>query len=377
MNSGKPHIAIIGAGMLGLAHALAAAERGYRVDVYERDSQALGASVRNFGLGLHLGHARGEMLELARASLQRWRQLLPELGIWYKQDGCLLLARNAQEADIIACFQDALGQEYDTQLLSSSALKKTVWQDGSRCTALSALSSPHEIGFASAQLIPRLSAWLQETKDVHIHYQCTVLGITEQTLHTARGAVTADHILLCSGHEFRHLMPHLYTNSGIRLCSLQMQELAIAPRHIAPTLLTGLSCLHYPAFQQIPELQKLTDAYQRQLQQAYPDIPENGIHLIIQQFDNPSRIIVGDTHHYGPDATVFQSEASDLILRELCSDVLQTSVTPLRRWQGVYASAAHPYQVLRPQPGLTAVNMTSGIGMSVGLALAAQVIESL
>ncbi len=371
MNRHKPRLAIVGAGMLGLAHALAAAERGYQVEVYERDSQALGASVRNFGLGLHLGHARGEMLELARASLQRWRQILPELGIWYKEAGSLMVARNRYEAELLECFQQALGSEYGTQLMSLSQLTDAGWQGES------ALASPHEIGFASAQLIPRLSAWLQQTKDVRIRYQCAVLGIEDQVLHTAQGLVKADYILLCSGHEFRHLMPQLYADSGIRLCSLQMQELGIAPRRIAPTLLTGLSCLHYPAFRQTPQLALLAERYQAHLQEQHPQIPEHGIHLIVQQLDDPSRIIVGDTHHYADDAAIFQSAEADVILRELCSELLQTPVSAIRHWQGVYASAAQPYQVLRPQPHLTAVNMTAGIGMSVGLALAAQVVESL
>ena len=42
-------LVIIGAGILGLAHALHAARRGLRVAVLDRDAQANGASIRNFG----------------------------------------------------------------------------------------------------------------------------------------------------------------------------------------------------------------------------------------------------------------------------------------------------------------------------------------
>ena len=42
-------VAIVGAGICGLGHALAAARRGMRVVVIDRDAQANGASVRNFG----------------------------------------------------------------------------------------------------------------------------------------------------------------------------------------------------------------------------------------------------------------------------------------------------------------------------------------
>ena len=58
-------VAIVGAGILGLAHAAAAVKRGLRVTVFERSEFAVGASIRNFGQMLVTGQPPGIMLDLA------------------------------------------------------------------------------------------------------------------------------------------------------------------------------------------------------------------------------------------------------------------------------------------------------------------------
>src|SRR5450830_27342 len=67
-NKGHIDVAIVGAGMLGLAHAFAAVKRGLRVVVFERSSTPIGASIRNFGMGLVTGQPPGIMLGLAKQS---------------------------------------------------------------------------------------------------------------------------------------------------------------------------------------------------------------------------------------------------------------------------------------------------------------------
>jgi glycine/D-amino acid oxidase-like deaminating enzyme len=46
---------IVGAGILGVSHAYAAARRGLKVTIFERSETPLGASIRNFGQVLVTG----------------------------------------------------------------------------------------------------------------------------------------------------------------------------------------------------------------------------------------------------------------------------------------------------------------------------------
>ena len=54
-------VIIVGAGIVGLAHAYTAARKGLRVCVIERDAACVGASIRNFGFvtvtGQHAEHS--------------------------------------------------------------------------------------------------------------------------------------------------------------------------------------------------------------------------------------------------------------------------------------------------------------------------------
>ncbi|RAG65765.1 TIGR03364 family FAD-dependent oxidoreductase, partial [Burkholderia multivorans] len=62
---------VVGAGIIGLAHAGAAARRGLSVTILEADTVPRGASVRNFGHACITGQT-GEFAELAAAGRHQW-----------------------------------------------------------------------------------------------------------------------------------------------------------------------------------------------------------------------------------------------------------------------------------------------------------------
>ncbi|MDQ1563030.1 MAG: hypothetical protein QOE85_2371, partial [Actinomycetota bacterium] len=93
-------VLVVGAGIAGLAHASAAVARGLSVTIIDRDSRAVGASVRNFGHCCVTAQS-GELLELALVAREKWIEHSAAAGFFSVQSGALTLARSAAELAVI------------------------------------------------------------------------------------------------------------------------------------------------------------------------------------------------------------------------------------------------------------------------------------
>jgi glycine/D-amino acid oxidase-like deaminating enzyme len=103
-SSGDYDLAVVGAGIVGLAHAYAAARRGARVVVIERDLAANGASIRNFGFITVTGQARGEVWRLARRTRDLWTEIAPAAGVASLHRGLVLTLRRRESVALAEAF---------------------------------------------------------------------------------------------------------------------------------------------------------------------------------------------------------------------------------------------------------------------------------
>jgi FAD dependent oxidoreductase TIGR03364 len=355
-------VAVVGAGIVGLAHALAASRRGLKVVVFERDSQAVGASVRNFGLGLVVGQSEGTMLDLAERSRAIWLDLLGRMGCWHKAEGSLTIARSTHEWQVLEAFHGRHGGRYGTSLLTQSALTQQ------SLTGIGALYSPAEIALESRLVLPRLAQWLQAECGVTFRFGCQVNQLEGDRLITTQGIYRAQQIEICTGHDFKTLFPEACAAQRLQTCTLQMLRVRNPGRRIGPALLTGLSCLRYDSFRHLPELTTL----RRHVAEHHPQILEYGLHLIIQQLGPEGDLLIGDSHQYSAEPVTESQAWIDDFLLDQASTLLGAPLTVTQRWQGVYASGAQPYCVFEPVPGVRYTLSTHGVGMSIALALAAQ-----
>ncbi len=365
-------LAVVGAGILGLAHALAAARRGLRVVVIERDLRANGASIRNFGFATVTGQARGEVWRLAMRSRDVWAEMAPQAGIAVAHRGLLLTLRRPESVAVAEAF---LATEMgDGCALLTAAELRARRPDVAAPDSLGALWSPHELRVESRTAVPALATWLAEARGVSFRFGETVLSAEPGRVRTSRGELRAEQSIVCPGDDFASLFPERLARYGLRRCRLSMLRLADPGLRLPAALMSDLSLVRYPGYAALPQAQTL----RRRLEAEQPRHLESGVHLIAVQSADGS-LVVGDSHHYddlpGPFAP---AEAEALILDELAAATGLAPPPVIERWTGTYAVADDRTHLIdTPAPGVRLVMVTAGCGASIGFALAEQVVGEL
>ena len=362
-------VAVVGAGIVGLAVAYEAAQKGLKVAVFERNARAVGASIRNFGLVWPIGQPAGNLLDRAMRSRETWLRLAQESGVWLKQNGSLHLAYHEDELAVLNDFQrTSRDAGYRTRLLTpaeapayspaikTAGLKGALWSE-TECT----VTSRHAIG--------QIAAYLEQRWGVVFHFGTSITHVEAGCLSDFYDVWTAERIFVCSGAEFGMLYPRVFRESGITKCKLQMLRTAPQPPDwdLGASLCAGLTLLHYASFAHFEGLNPIRERYQRE----NPDFERYGIHVLVSQIST-GEIILGDSHEYGLDISPFDSEAiNGLILGYLDSFAHFPQPAIAENWHGVYPKLAGRTDfVLEVEPGIWIVNGLSGAGMTMSFGLA-------
>jgi FAD dependent oxidoreductase TIGR03364 len=228
----QQQVAIVSAGIVGLAHAWSAARRGNRVTLFERDRQANGASIRNFGIVWPIGQPAGELHDLAMVSRERWLELAKAANVWVNPCGSVHLAHGADEWAVLEEFHSQSAElGFDGALLSvSEVLARVPAANPERLHG--GLISRTELGVNLRRATREIPACLSRELNVRLFFQTAV-----STLETAEGFQGAvmlrtssgerfrfDRVMLCSGTDFQTLFPETFDQSRIKRCKLQMMK---------------------------------------------------------------------------------------------------------------------------------------------------------
>ncbi len=369
---------IIGAGIVGLAHAAHAVANGLSVTILERDHHAVGASIRNFGHCCITAQSGG-LYELARTSRKYWLQFAERAGFQALESGAVVLARSEAE---LAVLRELSERREPGQVVLLSPEETRARLAGSPADGGDAPAAPWPGLLGGAFLrddlrvdprttVTALADWLARQPGVELHWNTAALGFEEgpgaTTVRTPRGSFRGKEVFVCVGHDVDYLFPELAEEHRIERCALQMSR-AEPPvgLEIGPAVLTATSMLRYPAFTDMPS----AAALRAEMQADRPELLAIGANVMFTQRPDGT-LILGDSHHYHRTAAPFLAEEVSSTLNREISDAIGLPMQVIERWQGVYASSeVAPLLVREVQPGVTVVSVTSGVGMTLSFGLA-------
>jgi FAD dependent oxidoreductase TIGR03364 len=368
-------LAVVGGGILGLAHAYHAARRGLRVAVFEGSPEAQGASIRNFGLIWPIGQSATNYA-LAMRSREIWLDILRASGLYHRPSGSLHLTYREDEAEVGREFaREGPKLGFDCEWLDRKQVPSkslAVREDG----LLGALSSPTEIMVDPRQVLYELPHFLAAELKVGFHYGAIVSAIELPRLYVGSKRYRAPRAVICPGNELNSLYSDQLSGLGLKVCKLQMLRTPAQPRswQLGPALAGGLTLRFYPSFQICSSLSCLRERISRET----PHFDRWGIHTMVSQGADGS-LTFGDSHEYGDTPSPFlRTDIEELILGHISSYLAVPDMRVAERWYGVYAKdPQQPYSQLQPEPGVTIVTGPGGAGMTLSFAIAQRVIDTI
>ena len=375
---GAADLVVVGAGIVGLAHAVEGLARGLKVHVIERDERAVGASIRNFGHICTTAQS-GQSLAYALAAREHWLTLAAKAGFGLRETGTVVVARTEAEMAVLEEFAGVRGTE-QARLLDADATRALF--PLAAAEVLGGAHLPLDLRVDPREALPAIAAWL-ESEGVRFswatHVGAIELGADGIEVRTSRGTIRSARVVHAAGHDIDRLFPQVAEEAAVRRCRLQMLEVAPpADVEIGPAVLTGLSMLRYGGF---AETTAAADV-RNELEATAPELLDVVMNLMLTQRPGtngrPGSIVLGDTHHYDRTHLPFDDEhVAELVLRE-GARLLGAPLTVRRRWRGVYADSPQTdFLISEPFPGLRVVSVTSGIGMTTALGLAPTVLDQL
>lgn len=372
----RADLAIVGAGIMGLAHAYAAASLGLKVVVFERSARASGASVRNFGMIWPIGQPHGRMHQLALRSRARWVEVLDQAKLPCWPEGSLHLAYREDEAAVACEFAElAVGLGYECSWLPAHqvlARSQAVKADG----LIGGLWSGTELTVDPRVTLAALPGFLHERFGVEVKFGCAVHTIDLPAVEAGNARWTVDQVIVCSGDDFETLYPESFAASGLTRVKLQMLRTAPQPEgwRLGPALAAGLTLRFYPAFGVCSTLQALRD----RIAQETPEYELWGIHGLVSQ-TACGELTLGDSHEYSTCVDIFNREEVDELILGYIGGFLNAPMMKIaQRWHGVYAKhPKKPYLAITPAPGVRIVTSPGGAGMTLSFGIAEQTIEDM
>ncbi|MER7827564.1 MULTISPECIES: TIGR03364 family FAD-dependent oxidoreductase [unclassified Streptomyces] len=364
-------VIVVGGGVVGTMHAWQAVERGHEVVQIEREAEARGASLRNFGQIWVSGRAGGEELDTALRARELWERIGAEVpGLGFRANGSLTPVRTPRElavAEAALARPDAAARGY--KLLTAAEAREV---------------NPALRGaFEAALWCERDAAVEPRTAQLHLREALRTRAAGRYTFLAGRevrevvgpGAVRDDHgdvhrgdaVVLATGAWLSGLVRELVPDLPVRRVRLQMMQTDPLGEPLTTSVADADSFRYYPAYRS-PELDIL-NAEQEQV----PIAAEHKMQLLMVQ-RRDGGLTIGDTHEYEHPFAFDTLEDPYEHVTAVVESFLGRPLPRIRhRWAGVYAQCTDTTRVVHRQQvadGVWLVTGPGGRGMTCSPAIA-------
>ncbi|QUQ71908.1 TIGR03364 family FAD-dependent oxidoreductase [Kutzneria sp. CA-103260] len=361
-------VLVVGGGVLGTMHAWQAVSRGHDVVQIEREQQARGASVRNFGLVWVGGRAPGEELATARRARELWAEIGRQVpGVGFRANGSLTLVRTPLEmavASDVVSRPDAADR--GLKLLAPDEVRAL--NPGLGGEFLGGLHCSMDAAVEPRVAQPALRQHLLATGRYTWLPGREVRALLPHGVRDDHGdAHEADLVLLCTGAALGGLVREIAGEVPVRRVRLQMMQTDPLDTVLTTSVADGDSFRYYPAYRG-----SALDALNADQPQSSVPAEHKMQLLLVQRLDGS--LTIGDTHEYAEPFTFDVDSAPYEHLVSVAESLLGRPLSPIRRrWAGVYAQHTDPAAVVhraRISDNAWLVTGPGGRGMTCSPAIA-------
>lgn len=365
-------VTIVGGGILGTAHALEAVQRGHQVIQLERETEARGATVRNFGLVWVSGRAEHELAASLR-SRELWEQIGSRIpGVGFRPTGSLTLLRTPREvavAEQVTARDDARARGFE--LLHPERVRAL--NPALRGKFLAGLHCSRDAAVESRQALPAIRAHLAATGCYDFVPGAEARSIDGTVVCDDRGRrYEGDLVLVCPGATHGGLTREIAGDLPVRRVRLQMMQTDPLDEALTTAIADGDSFRYYPGFAG-SALDELRANEPQDMVAA-----EGRMQLLCVQRLHGG-LTIGDTHEYDEPFAFDTDDAPYAYLAALVEEFLGRPLPPVRRrWAGVYSQCVDPGELVSrtaASDGVWVITGPGGRGMTLGPAIAEQTAE--
>ncbi|ORV26968.1 oxidoreductase [Mycolicibacterium conceptionense] len=356
-------VVVVGAGIVGLAHAYHAQQRGLSVAVVDHADGVVGASVQNFGHACITAQS-GVARDYGRNGRRHWLDLSRKAGFWSAESGTYCVARHDDELAVMGEFA-ATREDGEVRLLSREQILEQIPVVASGVTG--GMYLPNDLQVDPRTAAPSIARWL-ESEGVDFHWRTAASGFEPGVVHTSRGPLRAGTTFVTVNYDVDRLFPDLAERDGLLRCRLHMLRARLPLAFALPApLFTGWSLLRYSGFEGLPS----AAAVAARLHAEHPDYVAIDLHQMYTPQPDGS-LLIGDTHYRDISAPPFQSEEGFAVLLDEARKLFGVKDIEIsERWQGLYTSApGQEFLIEQPIEGTHVVTVTTGIGMTTSMGLA-------